>query len=124
MRDDELWRAYCASVQPLTKRPRASRSAPFQFVAHPGSAAPGYADLHGMTLDAAHALVRRMLDERSDRRSITVVTGKSGAIRREFLHWIDGHAAVSRIEELRGGGAFRLHFKRRSRRGRNDPSGE
>jgi DNA-nicking Smr family endonuclease len=68
-------------------------------------------DLHGMTLAEAHATTNAFLAHCHER-SVTIVTGISGAIHREFPHWLDKHP-IGRIEPMNGGGAFRVHLRRR-----------
>lgn len=83
-------------------------------------------DLHGHTLDAAHARLDQAIDialAEGDR-VLLVVTGKGragrpGLIRAELGHWIDGSRHRGRIAALRpahrrhgGGGAFYLVLRR------------
>lgn len=53
-----------------------------------------------------------LIEDRGTRKGITVVTGKSGPICREFPLWMEGHPSVRDVEELNGGGAFRVRFKK------------
>jgi dsDNA-specific endonuclease/ATPase MutS2 len=70
-------------------------------------------DLHGRTLEDAHRKTTDLIAVMAEV-PVTVITGRSGSIRAEFAHWLANHPTV-RVEELNGGGAFRLH-KRRKRR--------
>lgn len=84
-------------------------------------------DLHGYTLDAAHALLTSALDtaDADGHRIILIVTGKGserrpGRIKAELTHWLDSGNHRSRIAALRpahprhgGGGAFYLILRRR-----------
>lgn len=70
-------------------------------------------DLHGMTVQDAHAAVIQHLDIwRTRAKFVSFITGQSGAIRREFAHWMQQYAAVRRIEPMNGGGAFKVYFKK------------
>jgi hypothetical protein len=73
-----------------------------------------------MTLGEARSLVMSTLHaaRAEGRRSFVVITGRSGAIRREFLFWVDENPSLRSVETLNGGGAFRLHlFRNKSRNG-------
>jgi hypothetical protein len=66
-------------------------------------------DLHGHTVQEAH---RQTLDHiatarRLKWRRITIITGLSGSIRREFLEWIKIQG-VNRVVEKSGGGAYEI----------------
>ena len=67
-------------------------------------------DLHGMTIEQAHATTLQFLDFWKDQtKSLVFITGKSGIIRQEFCHWVQN----ARIEMLNGGGAFRVFLKKK-----------
>ena len=67
-------------------------------------------DLHGMTIQEAHAITLHQLDIwKNVAKSLVFITGKSGIIRQEFLHWVQ-HAG--KVETLNGGGAFRVFLKK------------
>lgn len=75
---------------------------------------PRARDLHGMTLQQAYHAVQQALQEGGGSQgSITFVTGKSGKIREEFPRWLEGHQEILRTEELNGGGAFRVVFRKK-----------
>jgi DNA-nicking Smr family endonuclease len=103
--DDATWQAFIKNVTPLTE-PKPSRSTPVLervIASH-------RIDLHGLCLSDAHTATMNLLDAATDR-SVTIVTGLSGAIKQEFPRWFD-HLPYLRIEELHGGGSFRIHFRR------------
>ena len=113
MSDNEaLWRAYIKSVTPLGKRKVAT--APLLT---PRMIAPSLGhtlDLHGRSLTEAHAQTVELLSSGCYHyRYVTIITGLSGAIRQEFLRWIDGYPKVQRIEAINGGGGFRVYFRKR-----------
>lgn len=69
-------------------------------------------DLHGLTVHEAHGRTMEFLTMTRRRyRYVIIITGLSGAIRREFRHWLDSHP-IRQIEELRGGGSFRVYFSK------------
>ena len=84
-------------------------------------------DLHGYTLESAHALLTQALDSADAQgdRIILIVTGKGrdnrpGRIKAELTHWLDSGNHRSRIAALRpaharhgGGGACYLILRRR-----------
>jgi DNA-nicking Smr family endonuclease len=69
-------------------------------------------DLHGYTVQRAYRIVMDLIENRGSRKAITIVTGKSGQIRREFPLWVECHPAVREVEELSSGGAFRIRFRK------------
>jgi DNA-nicking Smr family endonuclease len=71
-------------------------------------------DLHGFTIQQAHSLARSFIQlaAREGRRGVTIITGKSGEIRREFPVWASLHENVRGVEELNGGGAFYVKLRK------------
>jgi DNA-nicking Smr family endonuclease len=65
-------------------------------------------DLHGYTVALAHSLVNEYLKEakRLSVKKVTVVTGKSGQIRREFEEWMRLNPNVTNATPKNGGGAY------------------
>lgn len=112
--NDALWRAYIKTVTPLGKRNVAAAAPHAQRVVSPTL---GHTlDLHGRSLTEAHAQTIELLSSGCYRyRYVTIITGLSGAIRQEFLRWIDGYPMVQRIEAINGGGGFRVYFRKRER---------
>ena len=72
-------------------------------------------DLHGMTIQQAHeeavAYVRDAYWEGA--REVTIVTGRSGDIRREFPTWMRLHERVRSFDTINGDGAFKVRIKPR-----------
>lgn len=103
--DPELWDVYVKNVTPLGQ---AGPSPPELAVERilQGSRL----DLHGLSVEDAYSATMDFLNGATG--SVTVVTGQSGPIRREFPQWIE-RIKHARIEELNGGGAFRIHFRRK-----------
>ena len=67
-------------------------------------------DLHGLTIQEAHAITLHQLDIwKNVAKSLVFITGKSGIIRQEFLHWVQN---TGKVETLNGGGAFRVFLKK------------
>lgn len=112
--DVRLWKLVTEGIIPLNFPVSAAAIRPS---ARPvlQNPAPTVLDLHGLTLQAAHAAVRRFVSQarHNGMRHVVVITGLSGGIRREFPHWVEQLPEVRRSETLNGGGAFRLHFARR-----------
>ena len=108
--DRQLWEAFVRGVTPLGQpvpsqhRPVAIRqSAPINHTL----------DLHGLTVSDAHRRLLAFLEEaRGLYRRVTVITGLSGAIRREFLFWLEDNRSISHISPLNGGGAFLIRFRK------------
>jgi DNA-nicking Smr family endonuclease len=109
--DQRLWEAVTADVKPLSRLPALTPPAKRQCPPEPRLRAPGrHLDLHGYTVAEAYDRLRAHL-EQTERR-LTVVTGRSGVIRREFAAWLERDHRILQIEELNGGGAFRLHLRK------------
>jgi DNA-nicking Smr family endonuclease len=112
--EQELWAQTVARLDaqlpPVTVLAPVSK--PVKNTTRPPSSAT--IDLHGLTLDSAHKLVLERIGSASlENRSLLFITGKSGLIRQEFSRWLENHASVRQVEELNGGGAFRVHFRRK-----------
>jgi DNA-nicking Smr family endonuclease len=71
-------------------------------------------DLHGLTVNEAFERVRNVITtaKHSGLREITIITGKSGVIRKEFPHWVARGEDVREVKELHGGGSFLVKFKK------------
>lgn len=77
-------------------------------------------DLHGLTFEDAYAAVSRFLKthQREGSRSAVVITGKGrgeDTLAMQFPKWLDQPAFnfVTRLETQRGGGAFKVYFKKK-----------
>lgn len=105
-----LWKKVTATVNPLDgpRSPRPRPDVPF--------VEPNTLDLHGMTIQEAWRRTRKFLygngNQKDGHKTVTIITGKSGDIRREFLDWLDRISTVKSAEELNGGGAFLIKLKR------------
>lgn len=109
--DQRLWQAVTADVRPLERARAISPPAKRQPLPQPRQRASGRPlDLHGYTVAEAYDRLRAHL-EQTERRLI-VVTGRSGLIRQEFAAWLERDQRIVRVEELNGGGAFRLHLRK------------
>jgi hypothetical protein len=99
------WQTFIKHVTPLGQ-PKPCSSTPILERVN----ASRHIDLHGLCLADAYSATMNLLAAATDR-SVTVVTGLSGAIKGEFPRWFD-HLPHLRIEEQFGGGAFKIHFRR------------
>lgn len=97
-----LWERVCATVTRLgqPKGPR-TRVEPLRVAAW-----DTILDLHGYKIEDAYQEVKAFLSwhEQAATRSVIIITGKSGVIRKEFPFWMEhlGHP----FEILHGGGSF------------------
>jgi DNA-nicking Smr family endonuclease len=98
----------------LAERPVASRFLQKPHAPIPLPVSPSTLDLHGLTVTDAY---RASIDfvENSGRKSMTIITGKSGQIRREFERWMEGLPRVHSCVEKHGGGAFTIRILKRCR---------
>lgn len=71
-------------------------------------------DLHGLTVQKAHSLVRSFLESarRDGIPTVRVITGKSGRIRSEFPVWMDLDPNVGSATEETSGGSFSVAVRR------------
>lgn len=105
----QLWKKVTATVNPIDG-PRSPRP---KVV--PELPEPTIIDLHGMTIQEAYQRVRKFLYRHGNQlqnKLVTVITGKSGDIRREFPDWLDRISTVRSFTEMNGGGAFEVKLKK------------
>jgi DNA-nicking Smr family endonuclease len=70
-------------------------------------------DLHGMTLQQAHAAVMQHVAACVTMFPyVTIITGKSGIMHEQLPDWVNTIAQIRSCEPINGGGAFRLCFKK------------
>lgn len=71
-------------------------------------------DLHGMQIHPAYQRVLEHVTEakRLGYRKVTVITGKSGPINIEFIHWLQDRPDIQRITAKNGGGAYDVWLKK------------
>jgi DNA-nicking Smr family endonuclease len=71
-------------------------------------------DLHGMTVDSAHKTTIDFIEKSkvSGLKHITIVTGLSGNIKKEFPYWLERNPHIAKIEQKSGGGAYKLYLKK------------
>ncbi len=103
-----LWKAYTAGEASVV--PNATP------IIRPSQRASGVnrLDLHGMTIAEAHKATLAFIEEANRvHKAVTVITGLSGEIRREFPQWLETIPSVRKIEEMNGRGAFKIRFKKR-----------
>lgn len=110
-----LWQLYVGNVQRRQPITLPSQQTPSS---RPSEARTGgHLDLHGLTAQVAYTAFQAFVGGSVGRyKSVTVVTGRSGLIRREFEHWIAAHPDIRRAEPLNGGGAFRVYLRKRDGR--------
>ncbi len=99
-----LWERVCATVNRLGS----ARSPRVRFA--PESPFPAILDLHGMTVADAYDATVEFLST-SDRKEVTVITGKSGVIRREFEFWLEQIDVVHSYSVGHDGGAFLIRLR-------------
>jgi DNA-nicking Smr family endonuclease len=67
-------------------------------------------DLHGMTLTEAHRATLDFIDASGSHRKLTIITGKSGQIKAEFTHWLEGIPKVHSVKAKCDGGAYTVRI--------------
>jgi len=111
--DRRLWQSVMQNVQPLNQKQRAEYSPPASIKKSPQPQIPHHTwDLHGMTLPEAHQLALSKIHNNTQFNSMLFITGKSGQIQQEFEHWVQNCKTVQKVVPERGGGSFRVYFKK------------
>ncbi len=105
MTGDDLWKRVVASVRRLGSREPRQGLPALEIIPAPRSL-----DLHGLTVDTAHQRVKAFLSDTTYDR-VTIITGKSGVIRREFAGWLNLHPRVRTWSVINGDGAFSVWVK-------------
>ena len=110
-RDRELWEQ---TITDVTRIPcnRQRPDPPKRKRFYRDDPDPRRIDLHGLTVNDAHKTTGRFLDDSRARglRDVTIITGRSGAIRDEFERWME-NSGVRRVEPLRNGGSYRVRLR-------------
>lgn len=109
--EKELWMRVTTTVTALGDNRRPAIDAPFQFL----NPIPAWVlDLHGLTVWNAFQETKSFVEKAyfAQVRRVTVITGRSGVIRDEFVEWVSRYP-VQRYELLNGGGAFRLFINKK-----------
>lgn len=112
--DRKLWCAYVADVTPIRHTHVIVPASPqIKFTPKQVSHVSPILDLHGMTLSEAHAAVLHHVQQMKPHFPyVTIITGKSGVMKQELPVWVNNLAGVTSCEHDRGGGAYRITFKR------------
>ena len=106
--NDSTWEEFKDKVKPLSKKKLALKITNDKpYVKKMVSYNP-VLDLHGLSLNAAYDSVRSHIEggKVNGFKYITIITGKSGEIRKEFPTWISD-IKLKKVEEINSG-AFRL----------------
>jgi DNA-nicking Smr family endonuclease len=116
--DLELWKKVTEGLVPLLPKTSAPAIRPDALVIQRPRARQSEIDLHGLTIQQACVETRQFITDAkaAGLRHVTIITGLSGYIRREFPFWVDQLPEVRKIEPFSGGGAFKVYLKRDKRR--------
>ena len=71
---------------------------------------PRFLDLHNMKVEEANRVTKRFIATATNG-TITIVTGRSGVIRREFPDWLSQIAAVKSYRITNDDGAFVIKIR-------------
>ena len=70
-------------------------------------------DLHGMTLGEGYQFsLDKIHDQQGNYKFVTFITGKSGQMNQEFVHWLDQNPHVRKVEPTNNGGAYKVWFRK------------
>lgn len=107
--DIKLWEKVKDTVIPLGQ-PRSAQAQTFTMHFRP---VKRELDLHGLTVQEAHNSVFAFIEQARalKLKTVTVITGKSGVIRKEFPVWMANNEHVRMAHEMNGGGAFEIILK-------------
>ncbi len=109
--DKRIWDAFVQNVTPLGQPSPSTPPIPVPIIKSDNQ---NKLDLHGLTLNEAFLTTKEFIQTAvSNNKSITIITGMSGDIKREFPYWMENNHLVSSIEEMNGGGAYKIFFKKR-----------
>jgi DNA-nicking Smr family endonuclease len=112
--DRKLWLTYVADVKPMNHTHVIPSPHPIPRIKQLDTThVSPILDLHGMTLSEAHAAVsNHVMHMKHKFTYVTVITGKSGIMRDQLPSWLSHMNEVRSCESDRGGGAYRITFKR------------
>jgi dsDNA-specific endonuclease/ATPase MutS2 len=118
LEDAEIWRQVTSGLVPLLPKPSAPvirPDAPVDVIRP--RARFTTLDLHGYTVHQACAVTKTFVYDakRAGLKYVTIITGLSGQIRREFPLWVEQFPEVRKVDPANGGGAFRVYLKRNKR---------
>lgn len=112
-KDRELWQVVTRDVKPLFTNQYVDIHTSSVKITNSSPHSQPVWDLHGMTLDQAHQLTLHQVHEHHKTwKSMTFITGKSGQMNHEFQHWLGHNPLISRVENVNGGGAYRVWFRK------------
>ncbi len=112
--DLALWKKVTEGTAPISVKPHAETIVSNERTIVRPRARFTTLDLHGMTLQQACSDTRQFIMEAkwAGLKYVTVITGLSGGIRREFPMWVEPMIEVRKVEAVNGGGAFKVFLKR------------
>jgi DNA-nicking Smr family endonuclease len=114
MTDQELWQLAIQGVTPLKSDNTVKLDNSILYYSQPREIIG--TDLHGLTIQQAFnhtvQLCERAYQDRLDQ--FTIITGKSGQIRREFEGWLENPIIARYVKKYRpllNGGSFIIYLK-------------
>lgn len=86
----------------------------YRFVTRPTIRKIKILDLHGKTLNQAYELCNEFIYDHytSNTKNITIITGKSGLINKEFIMWLETNRYVKSYRKLPNEGSYKLTLKK------------
>lgn len=111
LEDLQVWKSWCESLsnQTLIMPKPVRRKKPKKI--------NQTIDLHGLTLQQAYDLTKTTVEAcvANKTKMLTVITGKSGQISREFLYWLQSIKNIKRIDPIvdksKQIGSYKIVFK-------------
>lgn len=112
--DRELWEKATKDVKPL-KKINGKPYFPMIRVDIETQYFNPVIDLHGHTINGAYFTVLNHIDQAYQKgyRYVTVITGRSGTINKEFPRWVSEHPNVRKVAVINGGGAYEVYLRKK-----------
>jgi len=110
-RDRSLWKRIASTVTRLGL-PQPCRPAMMPIIMS-SIAFPTTLDLHGYKIHDAYLKTIEYLKNARyhNLKTVIIITGKSGKINEEFPYWLDKMSFIRSINQINGGGAWRVIIK-------------
>lgn len=116
--DQELWQKMMRDTVPLTTTPMVAPIANCYKTKSTVDRNQRHTwDLHGMTVGQGYQFsIDKILAQHTSYKFVTFITGKSGQMNQEFVHWLDKNPHVRLVESTNNGGAYKVWFRKNTQK--------
>jgi len=100
-KDIDIWLEYTKEITPIADCDRLHLLCPEPSLTLSHIGHHSYLDLHGLSVQAAYKKTLEFIDRANQNglKKVTIITGKSGAIRKEFPEWLSRY----HVTDINGG---------------------